>query len=102
MMLMMLGRDGRTGRRDGIFDRRPGRVRREERQRFHQLVTLGYGYVAVVQLPGRFAIHVEPPVALEYCLVEQGRLGTQEALLRQPVVGERAHVEHLYAKIKIN
>jgi len=85
----------RRGRSHGGLDGGAGRVRREESERLHQLVALRNGNVAVVEFLGRLAVHVEPPVALEYGLVEQRGLGTQEALLRQTVVSERAHVEHL-------
>jgi len=88
-------RDGCMDRSDGIVHGGPGWVRREECERLHQLVAFCYGYVAIVQLPGWLTVHVEPPVALQYRLVKQRRLGAQETLLCQTVVGERAHVEDL-------
>lgn len=45
-------------------------IRREERQRLHQLIALRDWDVAVVELTGGLAIHVEPPVTLEDGLVE--------------------------------
>jgi len=92
-----LGRviDGRLNRGNRIVHGGSGRVGREKRKCLHQLVALRYGYVAVVQLLGRFAVHVKPPVAFQYRLVEQGRLWAQETFLRQTVVSERAYVEHL-------
>lgn len=70
-------------------------VRREEGQGLHQLVTLADGYITVVQALRGFAVHVEPPVALQDRLIEQCRFGAQEALHDQAVVCQRANVEHL-------
>lgn len=70
-------------------------VRREERQSFHQLVALANWNVAVVQAFRRFAVHVEPPVALEDRLVEQRRFGAEETLHDQAVVRQCADVKYL-------
>lgn len=81
-----------------LNSRRVGRlvaIRREERQRLHQLIALGDWDVAVVELTGGLAIHVEPPVALEDGLVEQRGLWTEEALHHQAVVCECTDVKHL-------
>lgn len=51
--------------------------------------------VAVVELTGGLAIHVEPPVTLEDGLVEQSGLWTEEALHHQAVVCECTYVKHL-------
>lgn len=51
--------------------------------------------IAVVELTGGLAIHVEPPVTLEDGLVEQSGLWTEEALHHQAVVCECTYVEHL-------
>lgn len=70
-------------------------IRREERQSLHQLIALRDWDVAVVELTGGLAIHVEPPVALEDSLVEQRGFWTEEALHHQAVVCECADVKHL-------
>lgn len=70
-------------------------VRREERQSLHQLVTFANRYIAVVQALGRFAVHVEPPVAFQNCLIEQRRFRTQEGFHDQTIVRQRANVKHL-------
>lgn len=67
----------------------------EESEGLHELVTLGDGDVAVVELFGRLAIDVKPPVTLQDRLVEKGRLRTQEALHDQPIVREGAHMKYL-------
>lgn len=77
-------------------------IRRKKSESLHQLIALGDGDVAVVQLPGRLAVHVEPPVALEDGLVEQRRFRTQETLHHQSVVCEGTHVEHLHRKRPFN
>lgn len=70
-------------------------IRREERQRLHQLIALRDWDVAVVEFTGGLAIHVEPPVTLEDGLVEQSGLWTEEALHHQAVVCECTDVKHL-------
>ena len=52
----------------------------------------------------RGAVHVEPPVADEVLLIEQGAVGTEEAVLGQLVVeGEvGAHVEGLAVGLRVS
>jgi hypothetical protein len=64
-------------------------------QRLHQLIALRHGKVGVVQGLAALAVRVEPPVALQDCLVEQRALGTQERLHNQAVIGQGTNMEYL-------
>lgn len=70
-------------------------ISREEGKRFHQLIALADWDVTVVQAFRRLAINVEPPVALQNCLIKQRRLWTQEALHYQAVIRQGTHVKYL-------
>lgn len=60
------------------FTRRLLFVVGEEGERFHQLVALRYGQIGIVKCFTGFAIDIKPPIAFQYCLIEQRALRTQE------------------------
>jgi hypothetical protein len=73
----------------------------EEWERFHQLIALWHGQVGVIKRLTRFAIRVEPPIALQYRLIEKRTFGTQKRLHHKSIICQCAHMKHLW-KIFVN
>lgn len=72
----------------------------KERERLHELVTFGHGQIGIVQIFAALTVDIKPPITLQYRLIEQSALRTQERLHDETVVGEGAHMEYLAGEKK--